>query len=186
MKKTYLLFILSLLVMVGCGSDKKEDLRPLIDNPTGEHITVSIDDVTYEIAPYESKRIELTDGVHELKVGDEVFSFEKRPYSGLLINPTNAQYVLLRETYSDMPIEENRVYLSQFKNLRIGDNEYYVPADLLQGVIIHSEGNLGWNYHVDEEFPEEISTSTSGSVTSYNIMKTKVYRVSDFEKEFSE
>lgn len=186
MKKFYSLFICSLLLLISCSSgQQKEDLRPLIDNPTAQSITLFIDDTEYTVPAYASLRVDLSEGSHILKVNGETFEFEQKPYIKLLINPTNAQYVLFRESYVDTPVEENRTYHAMFKNLRIGDNNYFIPADVLNGIVIASEGNLSWNFNVDEELPEEISTQTSKSVTSINVIKNKVFRIADFERDIA-
>ena len=96
-------------VLFSCS---KQNNAVVVDNPTDKAISFEVDGKPYKMEPNSTQEIELENGNHTLKTpeGKEI-NFEKSEWqSGSILNPTNSEYVLYTEAYTEIPFEQNRMY----------------------------------------------------------------------------
>lgn len=165
--------VICLIVFIGWNMFQKG--KALIDNPTDQAITFTLNDKEYSLEPHTSKEISLKDGDHKLVIDDKEFEFTKWDQSkdksvidGLLttaslaiVNPTLSDYVIAYQMYGHGP-----------------DSAW--PEDKLITGQVYFETNV--TFDLDQEFPESFSISRGRLYTVIN----KLYRLSDYIAEFDD
>jgi hypothetical protein len=180
-----IMLLAACITLTACFGDKKEFL---IDNPTGQSLTISIDDQKITIPAKESQNIKLDAGQHTLTLeqGETVkFSvFDAWPGSGEsgLINPTRTRYVYVVQKYlaqGVQPAGEN----SDVHTLTIDGQTITGPFDDLGSELFIDKFAKNWELNPTESFPQSMSS------TSNDNYKTKIFRLQDFkhyyDNEFS-
>lgn len=181
--KSFLLAAASAALLWSCATG--EDQRIVLDNPTEEAITFSIDKDSYTLEAGTSRQIELADGTHTLTYNGNSTSFEKaKEDGGSIVNPTNATYIIWSELYTDKT--PNKGYYRTFiKEIEIDGETYQGPFAKVGGIYIrrHDGSSFGvWKWGLDEEMPEDYYTDSMGENFQFKI--SKIYRVKDFKVAF--
>ncbi len=187
-KKTMknLFLLLSLVgLFISCSQGQK---KIYIDNPTNKKISFEIDGKPFTMEAFTIQEVKLEDGNHTLKTPEgKKIRFEKgKEQDGAIINPTNSEYVLYTEAYTEIPFEENRMYQMKFKNVKVDEKTYYAPIELIGGYYIAHNGNNPWKYGLDEDFEETIDVQNAQKGATYNLMITKIYRKNEFAKKHAD
>lgn len=144
----------------------------LIDNPTNENITVSVDDAEYVVPANSGLDVEIEYGRHILKYnGQSITIFVKNSADKrVIVNPTLSNYVIYSQLYvtDDASEEEfNSFYESFIKingdsiDLKIGDDttRLFAPIKVYNDLFIEATEN-GWDYAINEELPDAASIFT--------------------------
>ncbi|WP_437891630.1 hypothetical protein [Phytobacter sp. V91] len=173
------------ITLTACFGDSKEFL---IDNPTGQPLTISIDDQKITVPAQASQNIKLDAGQHTLTLekGEKVnFSvFYAWPGSGEsgLINPTRTRYIYVVQKYlapGVQPAGEN----SDVHTLTIDGQTVTGPFNDLGSELFIDKFENHWELNPTESFPQSMSS------TSKDNYKTKIFRIQDFkyyyDNEFS-
>ena len=169
-------------VLFSCS---KQNNAVIVDNPTDKAISFEVDGKPYKMEPNSTQEIELENGNHTLKTpeGEEI-NFEKSEWqSGSILNPTNSEYVLYTEAYTEIPFEQNRMYKMMFKNVKIDGKTYYAPIEITGGYYIPHRDGAPWKFGLDEDFTETIDIQNYKEGSTYNLMIAKIYRKKDFAKK---
>lgn len=180
-----IMLLAACITLTACFGDKKEFL---IDNPTGQPLTIAIDDQKITIPAKESQNIKLDAGQHTLTLekGETVkFSvFDAWPGSGEsgLINPTRTRYIYVVQKYlaqGVQPAGEN----SDVHTLTIDGQTVTGPFNDLGSELFIDKFANQWELNPTESFPQSMSS------TSNDNYKTKIFRSEDFkhyyDNEFS-
>ena len=77
MKLLYYVVVAVICLIVFIGWNMFQKGKALIDNPTDEAITFTLNDKKYSLEPHTSKNISLKDGDHKLVIDDKEFEFTK-------------------------------------------------------------------------------------------------------------
>lgn len=178
MKKiTFILFGISVLLLASCGKLLQKDV--IIDNPTENEITVSIDGAEHKVAAFQSVEVKLSSGEHAIgfqqegKATEQKVNIEK---DGIL-NTTGETYVLWKDIYLENQDEFDK-YVKKLDEKPVTINDYEYVGDL---TVYGAEDYFvpkTWNYGLDTEWPSTIQIENS-----YEI-KAKIYRLEDFENDY--
>lgn len=170
MKNIYLFFgffalILS-VTLTSCGDGN----LCYIDNPTDKELSITLDEQTMSIAPFETKKMKLSSGTHSLKLknGDGK-KFEITEKS--LINPTESTYCIETVVYGQGATAN--------KTVVIDDYEFEGNVTIHSDIIIPI-GKV--DLFLNTPFPSEVTTSRGG----VSKKMTKIFRKADFLKEYTE
>lgn len=175
------------LALTACtGSGEKTDPRIVLDNPTEQALSFSIDDKSYTLAAGERQLIELADGKHSIKVGEVATEIDKAPEDGgSIINPSAATYVIWTELYTDK--EPSPMMLSTMqREIELNGQTYAGPFETTSELYIkrNDGSSFGrWKWGLDEEMPESYYTESMGSNFQFKI--AKIYRATDFVKAYN-
>lgn len=170
--------IIVLLVLAAAGAlgySYFNEQKSIIDNPLTTEIKVQIDSAEYNIPANSQLEVKVPYGEHEVKLdGQNVGKFTKnfdieKSFSNILefnfqksiINPTESEYVLSYEIYTTSTSIKNGI-----KDKFVSD--LYIPAT--------------WDYNLNEEFPEEVTISSTRSGGSDSVTKEKIFRIKDYVK----
>lgn len=170
--------IIVLLVLAATGAmgySYFNGQKSIIDNPLATEIKVQIDSAEYNIPANSQLEVKVPYGEHEVKLdGQNVGKFTKnfdieKSFSNILefnfqksiINPTESEYVLSYEIYTTSTSLKNGI-----KDKFVSD--LYIPAT--------------WDYNLNEEFPEEVTISSTRSGGSDSVTKEKIFRIKDYVK----
>lgn len=170
--------IIVLLVLAAAGAmgySYFNGQKSIIDNPLATEIKVQIDSAEYNIPANSQLEVKVPYGEHEVKLdGQNVGKFTKnfdieKSFSNILefnfqksiINPTESEYVLSYEIYTTSTSIKNGI-----KDKFVSD--LYIPAT--------------WDYNLNEEFPEEVTISSTRSGGSDSVTKEKIFRIKDYVK----
>lgn len=170
--------IIVLLVLAAAGAlgySYFNEQKSIIDNPLTTEIKVQIDSAEYNIPANSQLEVKVPYGEHEVKLdGQNVGKFTKnfdieKSFSNILefnfqksiINPTESEYVLSYEIYTTSTSLKNGI-----KDKFVSD--LYIPAT--------------WDYNLNEEFPEEVTISSTRSGGSDSVTKEKIFRIKDYVK----
>lgn len=146
----------------------------LIDNPTDQAISFQLNGKEYNLEAKSNQKIKLADGEHKLVIDGEELSFTKKnlleqdnvvlnALSGTphgVLNPTRSDYVLAHQMYGNGP-----------------DSAWPEDIDYSGEVFFQVYADYGLN----ESLPHTLSMSRG---TSYMI-KTKLFRIEDYLKEYN-
>lgn len=149
--------------------------KAIIDNPTDQAITFTLDGKEYSLEPKTSKEIGLKDGAHKLSINGEELTFTKGEESkdqsvidGLfttaalaIVNPTLSDYVLAYQMYGNGPDSAR-------------------PDDQPITGKVYFEANVTFN--LDQVFPDSYSVARGRSYTVIN----KLYRMADYITEYAD
>lgn len=182
MRNRLILALCALWVFAGC----EDRIAVVIDNPESFPIRVQVDGQKIELAPYSLHTLELPPGRHEvithqgeklLVRGDFIVA-----QTGLL-NATRSWYVRLRDVYFLPDVWKSaptgvldtvaiRLYNQSFVgDLKVfSDEELFLPQD--------------WNQQPNEALPDPAAIKIRRN-PGY-VLVSKLYRVEDFLKEYSE
>lgn len=171
--------IYAVIVLIGlagfAGYNMFQKGKALIDNPTDQAITFTLDGKEYSLEANTSKEIGLKDGDHKLSINGEDFSFTKGEASkdqsvidGLfttaslaIINPTLSDYMLAYQMYGNGP-----------DSARPDDQpitgKVYFEADV--------------TFDLGQPFPDSYSVARGRTYTVIN----KLYRLSDYLVEYAD
>ncbi|MDO4881521.1 MAG: hypothetical protein Q3983_09590 [Capnocytophaga sp.] len=185
MKKYFVLFALC-LGLASCGNDKQ---TIILDNPTNVAITCAVDGKDYNLEANTFQELEMTEGSHTLKLSDgqEIKFDYTKEQSGSVLNPTNTEYVIVAENYSDIPFEKNHMYQRLFKEFSFDGEVYYGPFEKIGGYFIAANVKNGEPYHygLNEPFDENITLYNKDN-SKTNITRKKIYRPKDFKEEYKD
>lgn len=169
----------------------------LIDNPTNENITVSVDDAEYVVPANSGLDVEIEYGRHILKYnGQSITIFVKNSADKrVIVNPTLSNYVIYSQLYvtDDASEEEfNSFYESFIKingdsiDLKIGDDttRLFAPIKVYNDLFIEATEN-GWDYAINEELPDAASIFTDTG-KHFQTSKKKIFREKDFWDFFND
>ncbi|MDR2874794.1 MAG: hypothetical protein LBV44_02550 [Methylobacillus sp.] len=185
----------ALLVLAACSGGSGTDLPFYLDNPTDQPLTVRIDGKDHVLAAHSGADVALEPGKHALSapaVGDIEFIVYKRwgdqsaleeffdgnDYNksrrGGLINPTLADYVIVREIYAVDDKAASHVKPGQRK-IELNGMRYQGAIEIVNGLFIGKD----WKYGVHEDFAESETSSTQQS----NIF-AKIFTAADFDRYY--
>lgn len=189
MKKRVLMVLMAVTTLLSsCKREQESQTR--IDNPTEKEVKLEIDGTAYTIPAEQFVMVDLDTGKHEMTVdGEESITFEKGENDdGAMLNPTHTEYITETIPYTDIPLEENHMYLHSIKTIELDGKEYEGVFKVLNDTYMPNGKRRTWKYGLDQEFPEEVEVEDNGS--TYNLMYAKIYRKKDFikmyEKEYAE
>lgn len=178
LKNAGIIIVLLVLAAAGAmGYSYFNEQKSIIDNPLTTEIKVQIDSAEYNIPANSQLEVKVPYGEHEVKLdGQNVGKFTKnfdieKSFSNILefnfqksiINPTESEYVLSYEIYTTSTSLKNGI-----KDKFVSD--LYIPAT--------------WDYNLNEEFPEEVTISSTRSGGSDNVTKEKIFRIKDYVKYY--
>lgn len=178
LKNAGIIIVLLVLAAAGAmGYSYFNEQKSIIDNPLTTEIKVQIDSAEYNIPANSQLEVKVPYGEHEVKLdGQNVGKFTKnfdieKSFSNILefnfqksiINPTESEYVLSYEIYTTSTSIKNGI-----KDKFVSD--LYIPAT--------------WDYNLNEEFPEEVTISSTRSGGSDNVTKEKIFRIKDYVKYY--
>lgn len=176
LKNAGIIIVLLVLAAAGAmGYSYFNEQKSIIDNPLTTEIKVQIDSAEYNIPANSQLEVKVPYGEHEVKLdGQNVGKFTKnfdieKSFSNILefnfqksiINPTESEYVLSYEIYTTSTSLKNGI-----KDKFVSD--LYIPAT--------------WDYNLNEEFPEEVTISSTRSGGSDSVTKEKIFRIKDYVK----
>lgn len=176
LKNAGIIIVLLVLAAAGAmGYSYFNEQKSIIDNPLTTEIKVQIDSAEYNIPANSQLEVKVPYGEHEVKLdGQNVGKFTKnfdieKSFSNILefnfqksiINPTESEYVLSYEIYTTSTSIKNGI-----KDKFVSD--LYIPAT--------------WDYNLNEEFPEEVTISSTRSGGSDSVTKEKIFRIKDYVK----
>lgn len=175
MKLLFYVVVAAICLIGFIGWNMFQKGKALIDNPTDQAITFTLNDKEYSLEPHTSKEISLKDGDHKLVIDDKEFAFTKWDQSkdksvidGLLttaslaiVNPTLSDYVIAYQMYGHGP-----------------DSAW--PEDKPITGQVYFEAKV--TFDLDEEFPDSFSVSKGRLYTVIN----KLYRLSDYIAEYDD
>lgn len=178
--KKFLPIIILLVAMLGYGYYElvlkhKINGSTLIDNPTNEAISVSIDGKLYEVPANQLLKIELAEGEHKLtcaryNLKDEKLILDPTIYG--VINPTKSKYVIYNIIYTEKDLK------SKFQPYEVEGREIYsllgapeVTTDLFIPDRTLGKGNI------DDKEP---SVESYNSINQDYSFLTKIFRLNDF------
>ena len=176
MKKILLALMLTIL-FVACGGSGKSTF--ILDNPSDEKITVTIDGKEHSLDAKTHEKVELTVGEHTVendkyKVIFTVYSDSK----GGIINPTGYPYIKERRVYSVKETTQSGTAMDE--DFIIDDYIFTGPFSVTYDFIIdrsYGQGARGkgdWDYDLFEPFPETISMDRDVNIYS------KMYNKNEF------
>lgn len=176
LKNAGIIIVLLVLAAAGAmGYSYFNGQKSIIDNPLTTEIKVQIDSAEYSIPANSQLEVKVPYWEHEVKLdGQNVGKFTKnfdieKSFSNILefnfqksiINPTESEYVLSYEIYTTSTSIKNGI-----KDKFVFD--LYIPAT--------------WDYNLNEEFPEEVTISSTRSGGSDSVTKEKIFRIKDYVK----
>lgn len=188
-----LMRILIIAVIVGAwiGWNWFNAGKTTIDNPTDQAITFTLDGKEYTLQPNSSQNVKLARGEHTLVYSGETVKFEKGKgetatddFLGgkyALLNPTQSVYVYYKQIYTkNMSESAANSIVSTFDcpeggEFKAGEK---CPFKLYDDAFIEVNADYG----VNSSLP---GTATIGKRSTYTI-KSKLFRIDDFEKYMSE
>ena len=184
--RKYLVLLALSIGLVSCGDEKQ---LVILDNPTEQTITCSVDGKDYELQANTFQEIEMTEGSHTLKTkdGQEVkFDYTKNQ-TGSVLNPTNTEYIIVAENYSDIPFESNHMYQRLFVDFELDGVLYYGPFEKIGGYYIATDVKKGtpFHYKLNEPFDENITLYNKDN-SKINITRKKIYRPKEFKAEYQD
>jgi hypothetical protein len=178
--------LLSALCIILSFTACEDRLNVGVDNPKSFPIRVQIDDQTLDLPPFSRQSLVLAPGRHEVitRKGDQLlvrgdFIVEK---NGLL-NATRSWYIRLRDVYFRPDVMKTapqgildtvtiKIYQQPFTgDLKVfSDEELFIPQE--------------WNQQPDESLPDPATVKIRRN-PGY-LLVSKLYRIEDFIKEYSE
>ncbi len=154
---------------MSCGTETYE-LQ--IDNPNTEDLYISVNDKDYVIFGLDMLVLELAKGSYQFRGANETktlnFSQQQKINSDGILNPYKASYVLWTDTYSTEPLKPiahiDSIQGNSYSNLRLEVlDSFFIPKK--------------WDYALFESWKEQLQYHSIK-----NLEKSKIYRLSAFEK----
>lgn len=179
------LSLLGVMLYVSCKSDRS---IVVVDNPTDQAITFVIDATTYTLDPKSNIELSLSIGAHTLtSPSGKRTTFTKQEYEEKsLLNPLEANYVIVTTAYTDSDKERNIFLEQMYRLIELNGRYYYGPLQVINApYTARTASGEPWQYGLDEDFEDRISVNAGGS-TSINIKKAKIYRAEDFESAYAD
>jgi hypothetical protein len=170
---------ISLIMIIACkqGNVKHGTIKATIDNPTKEAITVTVNDYTYDVKSKTSLPVLFAEGDNTITYGDTtvIYSMEKNAeHPQLLINPTQAVYVLEQITYARPDLKGEEISdLIPYDTIKIM-NTLDVSGHYKQmnDFIIKKT----WDYGINQKYPNTITKKDRNNKLYF----IKIYREKDF------
>ena len=107
--------------------------------------------------------------------------------TGSVLNPTNTEYIIVAENYSDIPFEANHIYQRLFVDFELDGVAYYGPFEKIGGYYIAADVKKGtpFHYKLNEPFDENITLYNKDN-SKINITRKKIYRPKEFKAEYQD
>lgn len=178
MKRIFILFAVALSVY-SC-SQPEEIKEYLVDNPTDQGITISIDTQSFEVPAKSFVKVPISYGRHELTYQDKKVNFMMIPCDQeVIINPTLSSYVLFYEIYFSPTkgLDEDAAIKPEYKFDQVlpsGDT-IKVPYVAVNDLFIERY-KYYWNQGVEKPIEEEVKVAPKYS----SVIQSKLFREQEF------
>lgn len=174
--KNLVIILCTVLCFTSC--DRLTSKPFYLDNPTEKAISVTIDEIAYDLPPDHAEKIQLQIGSHQMTLPDGQtvkFCITDKSRGGV-INPTRSIYIKHKMTYavSDKSADMLDRYNSD-KEVTIDGIPYEGPINTISDLFIDNK-NLNYDYSIRTPYPDEVSVQ-GNQLGTY---KTKLFTKKEF------
>ncbi|MDX2249836.1 MAG: hypothetical protein SF052_23835 [Bacteroidia bacterium] len=168
--RVLLLVGLSMMGFLGCNQGNID-----MDNAGDEALEVSIDELSYDMAPGQYQRIKLEKGRHLLKIkrktedGEKIVEADFRVVEGGLLNLAKTNYLVWTDLYGDPMLRESKL---EEEWIEIDGHDYRGEFEKLDTAQFYIEKK--WDYGLGEDFPDDLLGWEMGK--EKYIIKRKLFR----------
>ncbi|MEZ4775392.1 MAG: hypothetical protein R3D00_19565 [Bacteroidia bacterium] len=162
------LLLVGVCMTLGCNRGNID-----MDNAGKEPIEVTIDAISYTMAPGQYQRIRLEKGRHLLKIkrkdATEAEETDFRVVEGGLLNLANSNYLIWTDLYGDPMLRESKL---EEEWIEIDGHDYRGEFEKLDPTVYYIEKK--WDYGLGEDFPDDLLGWEMGN--EKYIIKRKLFR----------